>query len=180
MSTQFSCQKHYYFKLFSLVKQFYFKQFSLVKYSFCLRAVKCQKQFHFKQSSLAYTNSSIQTIQLSIDTHFSSVWPIDRTLSDANSPGQSWPGSDGSERVLCILQSSSITRTSPSYCLVSYPEHSLGRDLTRQQRSSQCTLQPQPTWQDDNDIYVLCVQNRKKREVFREWFYLFKYICFSF
>ena len=30
MSTQFDCQKHFYFKLVSLVKQFYFKQFSLV------------------------------------------------------------------------------------------------------------------------------------------------------
>ena len=29
MSTQFNCQKHFYFKLFSLVKQFCFKQFSL-------------------------------------------------------------------------------------------------------------------------------------------------------
>ena len=34
MSTQFNCQKHFYFKLFSLVKQFEFKQFSLVW--FCL------------------------------------------------------------------------------------------------------------------------------------------------
>ena len=30
ISTQFNCQKHFYFKLFSLVKQFLFKQFSLV------------------------------------------------------------------------------------------------------------------------------------------------------
>ena len=29
VGTQFNCQKHLYFKLFSLVKQFYFKQFSL-------------------------------------------------------------------------------------------------------------------------------------------------------
>ena len=29
MSTQFNCQKHFYFKLLSLVKQFYFKQLSL-------------------------------------------------------------------------------------------------------------------------------------------------------
>ena len=35
-------------------------------------------------------------------------------------------GSNGNERVLCILQSSSITRSSPSDCLVSYPGHSLG------------------------------------------------------
>ena len=50
----------------------------------------------------------------------SSIWPIDRSLSDANTPGQSGPGSDGNEGVLHILQSSSITEASPSDCLVSY------------------------------------------------------------
>ena len=30
-----------------------------------------------------------QTIQLSIGTQFSSIWPIDRTLLDATTPGQS-------------------------------------------------------------------------------------------
>ena len=29
INTQFNCQKHFYFKLFSLIKQFYFKQFSV-------------------------------------------------------------------------------------------------------------------------------------------------------
>ena len=43
------------------------------------------------------------------------------TLSGASTPGQSGPGSDGNEGVLCISQSSSITGTSPSDCLVSYP-----------------------------------------------------------
>ena len=46
-------------------------------------------------------------------------------LSGATTPGQSGPGSDGNEGVLPILQSSSIAGTSPSDCLVSYPEHSL-------------------------------------------------------
>ena len=41
-------------------------------------------------------------------------------------PGQSGPGSNANEEVLCIPQSSSITETSPSDCLVSYPGHSLG------------------------------------------------------
>ena len=40
--------------------------------------------------------------------------------------GQSGPESDGNEGVVHIPQSSSITGTSPSYCLVSYPGHSLG------------------------------------------------------
>ena len=49
---------------------------------------------------------------------FSSIWPIDRTLSGATTPGQSGPGSDGNEGLLHIPQSSSITGTSPSDCLV--------------------------------------------------------------
>ena len=67
-----------------------------------------------------------QTIQFSISTHFSSIWSIDRTLSGATTPGQSGPGSNKNEGVLHIPQSSSITRASPSDCLVSYPGHSLG------------------------------------------------------
>ena len=37
-----------------------------------------------------------------------------------------WAKVDGNEGVLCLPQSSSITGTSPSDCLVSYPGHSLG------------------------------------------------------
>ena len=55
---------------------------------------------------------------------FSSIWPIDRTLSGATTLSQSGPGSDGNERVLHIPQSSSITGISPSDCLMSYPGHS--------------------------------------------------------
>ena len=51
-------------------------------------------------------------VQFSISTQFSSIWPIDRTLSGATTVGQSEPGSDGNEGVLCILQSSSIIGTS--------------------------------------------------------------------
>ena len=56
-----------------------------------------------------------------------SIWPIDRTLSSATTPGQSGPKSDGNKVVLCIHQSSSITTASPSDCLVSHPGHSLGK-----------------------------------------------------
>ena len=49
------------------------------------------------------------------------IWPI----SGAATPGQCKPGSDGNEEVLNIPQSSSITGSSPSDCLVSYPGHSL-------------------------------------------------------
>ena len=48
-------------------------------------------------------------------------------LSGANTPGQSGPGSNGNEGVVRIPQISSITGTSPSHCLVSYPGHSLGK-----------------------------------------------------
>ena len=48
------------------------------------------------------------------------------TLLGATTPGQGGPGSDGNEGVLRISQSSSITGTSPSDCLVSHPGHSLG------------------------------------------------------
>ena len=41
--------------------------------------------------------------------------------------GQSGHGSNGNQGVLCIPESSSNTRTSPSDCFVSYPGHSLGR-----------------------------------------------------
>ena len=51
--------------------------------------------------------------------------PKIRPLSGATTPGQSGPGSDGNEGVLCIPQSSSIIGTLPSDCLVSYPGHSL-------------------------------------------------------
>ena len=61
--------------------------------------------------------------------------------------GQSGPGSDGNKRVLRIPQSSSITRTSPSDCLVSYPGHLLVGGLTLLQKSNRCILQPQPTGQ---------------------------------
>ena len=54
-----------------------------------------------------------------------SIWPINRTLSGTTTLGQSRPGSDGNERVLCIPQSSSITGTSPSDCLLSYSRHLL-------------------------------------------------------
>ena len=42
---------------------------------------------------------------------------------------QSGAGSDDNEGVLCIPQSSSITRTSPSGCLLSYTGRSLGEGV---------------------------------------------------
>ena len=56
----------------------------------------------------------------------SSIWSIDKTLSDATMPDQSGPGSNGNEEVFCIPQSLNITGASPSDCLVSSAGHSLG------------------------------------------------------
>ena len=47
-------------------------------------------------------------------------------MSGATTPSQNGPGSDGNEGVLHIPQSSSITRSPLSDCLMSYPKPSLG------------------------------------------------------
>ena len=98
-------------------KYFSFEEFRLTWVQF-----QCQKQFHCKQFNLA-----VQVRSLNAN--------IDRTLSGATTPGQSGPGSDGNEGVLRIRQSSSINGTSPSDCLVSYPEHSLLGGVTRNRKT---------------------------------------------
>ena len=60
-----------------------------------------------------------------MNAQFSTIWHIDRILSGVITPDLSGPGSDGNKEVLCIPQSFSITKPSPSYCLVSYPGQSL-------------------------------------------------------
>ena len=64
-------------------------------------------------------------------------------LSGATIPGQSGPRSNGNKGVLRIPQSSSITRASPSDCLVSYPGHSSYASAEKQL----VYLQPQSTGQ---------------------------------
>ena len=86
------------------------------------------KQFYFKQFCLAWVHSLqvktilFQAIQFSLSMLLSSIWPIDRALSGATNPGQSWPGSYGNEGILCIPQISNNTVTSSSNCLVSYQD----------------------------------------------------------
>ena len=92
-----------------------------------------------------------QTIQFSLSTQFSSIWPIDWTLSGATTSGQSEPGSDGNEGILHIPQSSSITGTSSSDCLVSYSGHSLG-DVLRLCRDVAGVFYS-PTWLDKDTVY---------------------------
>ena len=74
------------------------------------------------------------TIQFSISHLFllsfnvkNCIWPIDRTISGATTPGQRGFGSDGNEGILHIPQTSNFTVASPSDCLGSYPGHSLVR-----------------------------------------------------
>ena len=81
----------------------------------------------------------------------SSIWPIDKTLSDATTLGQSGPGSNGNERVLCIPQNSSITGASQSDCLMSYQDIRWWVGLSPQQRCSRCILRPQL-----NGMSVIC------------------------
>ena len=59
--------------------------------------------------------------------------PLIGTLSSATTLGQSVPGSNGNEGVLCIPQSSSITGTSPSDSLVSYSEHLISYSSAKKQ-----------------------------------------------
>ena len=83
-----------------------------------------------------------QAIQFKISTQFSSILPIDRTLSGATTPGQNGPGSDGNEGLLLIPQSFSISGTSLSYCLVSYPGHSLGESYPSAEKQSVYSTAP--------------------------------------
>ena len=50
---------------------------------------------------------------------------MNRILSGATTPGQSRPGSDSNEGVVCIPQRSTITGALLSDCLMSYTGHSL-------------------------------------------------------
>ena len=73
----------------------------------------------------------------------SSIRPIDRTQAGATNPVQSGPRSDVHEGIRCIPQSFSITGTTQSDCLVSYPGHTLGESyLSAEKQSAYPTAQP--------------------------------------
>ena len=85
-------------------------------------------------------------IQFSISTDFSSVWHIDRTLSGATTPGKSGPGS---VQWMGIPHSPKVQYYwSLTIRLFSVISRILIGEwaLNPLQRSSQCILQPQPTW----------------------------------
>ena len=136
ISTQIKCQKQFYFELFSSVNKVKWFQ---VLISITDNSIKYQS---FSYTQLNEKTVLFPTIQLSISIHSSSFCPIVMTLSGATISGQSGPGSDANKEVCHIPQSSSISGASPSGCLVSYSEQSLGGGLTFLQRFSRCILQP--------------------------------------
>ena len=73
---------------------------------------------------------------------FSSLWSIDRNLSGATTAGQSGPGSNVNDGIICIPQGPNITGTSPSDCLVSYPGYSLGESYPSAQVQSVYSIAP--------------------------------------
>ena len=73
--------------------------------------------FFYTKSSLYILTVLYQTIQF-ISALLSSIWPIDRTRPGPTTPGQSGPGNDSNEGVLCIPQGSSISGASLLDCFV--------------------------------------------------------------
>ena len=110
---------------------FYCVWFGLVWFGFMAhQPSSIPNQFLYKQTVL------FQTIQFCISTQFSSICPIDRTLSGATTLDQSGPGSNGNKEVHHTLQNSSITGASPSDRFVSYQKHSLGESYPSVQMQS--------------------------------------------
>ena len=94
-------------------------------YSLHVKTVLFQAVLFSISTQFKYQVIKFQVIQFSTSMHYSSISPIDRTLSGAITPSQSGPGSDGNEGGFCVPQIFSITGSSPADCLVSYSEHSL-------------------------------------------------------
>ena len=123
-----------------LVHSLIVKKFLFQVIPFCqtvlIQTIQFSISIVFVHTHLNVKTVLFQTIQFSISMQFSSIWPIDRTLSGATTPGQSRPGSNDNEGVFHIPQSSSITGASPSDCLVSCPGHLLGESyLTAEMQS---------------------------------------------
>ena len=117
---------------------------------------QCQKQLYFKFNI---------TFQFNISTQF---WPIGRQWSGATTLGQSGPGSEGSEGVLCIPQSSCITGTSPLDCLVSYPGHSLGESYPSAEKQSVYSTAPADWATPDRVLSVMVMSRISVRNLFIE------------
>ena len=122
----------------------------------------------------------------------SSIRPLDKTLTGAITPSDWGPGRGGNEKVLCISQNYCITEASPSYCLVSYPEHSLGGGVQQFRRDivdvffSPSRLGSTARWSRKMFIYSLCIlflllkkKKRKKKVLKLKWRNKKKYIILT-
>ena len=121
---------------FSLKKLF---PFQTIQFSIC---TQCKWSRLFKCQIVLF-----QAILFSVNTQLSSIWLIDRILPLQATVDE---GNNGNDGVFRIPQSSGITETSPSDCLMPYTGHSL-EGLTLNQRCIRCIVQPQPIGQQFND-----------------------------
>ena len=111
-------------------------------YTVLFQIIQFSMRTVFVYSQLNVKTVPFQAIQFSMNTQFISIRPRDRTLLGATTPGQSGFESDGNEGVLRIPQISSITKALPSNCLVSYPEHSLGKSYLSAELQLGCSTTP--------------------------------------
>ena len=102
----------------------------------------------------------------------------DLTLSSAITLGQSGPGSNNNEGGLCIPQSSSITETSPSDCLVPYLVHS---SYPSAEMQSMCSITP-ANWA----TILVCKQistnfskNKITYKLFTHKFYMYNHLMYN-
>ena len=116
---------------------------------YCYVLLTIQLNMSFVYTQLNDQTVPFLTIQFSISDLFAhslnvkQFYLTHRTLSDATTPGQSGPGSNGKEGVLYIPKSSSITGASPSDYLVSYQGHLLwGGSYTSAEMQSAYSITP--------------------------------------
>ena len=112
------------------------------------------KRFYSKQFSAHFECKNSELFKL----RFSSIWPIDMTLSGATTLSQSGPENNANEGVLCIPQSYIISGTSPFDSLVSYSGNSLvGGCYSSTEKQSVYSTAP-VNWATNNrelrDIYI--------------------------
>ena len=91
------------------------------------------------------------------------IWLIDKTLSGAITPGQSEPGRDDNEGVLCTPWSSSIIGASLSACLVSYPGHLLWGELLPLCRDEVGVFYSPTSRSDILEKYLLFIQSLRPK-----------------
>ena len=108
-----------------------------------------------------------QTIQFSISTQFSSLWPIESTLSGASTPGQSGPGCDWNKGVLCMP--GSLT-----FRLVSVISRTLVREVLLLCRDA--VSGPTAVWHSIHAIhnYHWSKHINKERNILKNKYFLYK------